>query len=117
MTGSIEQQIQEVEVNIEAARSIIAKGDAIDRLYQNKDFQEIIIQGYLKDEAHRLALLSGVPHLDPLKGANILRDIQAIGTFYAFLDTTLKRADQMREDVGRDLATLDELRAHEGQED
>ena len=109
MTDSIQQQIHEVEVSIERAKHVIEFGKAVERLYENKDFQRVIEEGYFRDEASRLALMSAVPHLDPEKCAHTLRDIQAIGALYQYLQNAVRKGIQMQSDVGQHIETLAEL--------
>jgi hypothetical protein len=55
----IEQDINQIELDIETARKAIKKMEALDRLFRNKDFKDVISEGYFKDEASRCVLLKG----------------------------------------------------------
>lgn len=55
----IEQDIEQVSLDIDHAKEAIHKMEALDRLYKNKDFKEVISEGYFKDEASRCVLLKG----------------------------------------------------------
>jgi alkylation response protein AidB-like acyl-CoA dehydrogenase len=43
----------EIEVTIDHAKERIALGEALERLQSNQDFQAVIVDGYLKQEALR----------------------------------------------------------------
>ena len=39
--------VKELEVSIEDAKACIARADALERLMENKDFQLIVVDGFL----------------------------------------------------------------------
>jgi len=47
----VDQQIEQIELSIEAAKANVEKMEALLRLIDNKDFKKIIDDGYFKDEA------------------------------------------------------------------
>lgn len=52
-----DQELAQVELSIEQAENNIQRKEALQRLYDNKDFRQLIIDGYFRDEASRLVLL------------------------------------------------------------
>ena len=60
---NIEQQLEQVEISLDNAKRLVAFGDAIERLEQNKDFQTVILEGYFKEEAARIVGLKADPHM------------------------------------------------------
>ena len=40
------EQIKQLEMSIDEAKELIALGDSIERLYKNKDFKKVILEGY-----------------------------------------------------------------------
>ena len=52
------QQVQQLEASIERNKADIAQLDALEHLFANKYFQELILNGYLKEEAVRLVMLT-----------------------------------------------------------
>lgn len=117
MQLNTEQQIQQVEISIEEAKRVIGLGEALKRLRKNKDFKAIVAEGYFHDEASRLALLSGTPHLDPSKGSDIYMDIRSIGAFYAYLHTIAMKADAMSSELRSHEAELEDLRLQDANGD
>jgi hypothetical protein len=59
MSNELESQIHYVDLEIEQARKFIRRLEAFNRLRDNKDFHEIIEDGYFLQEASRLVLLKG----------------------------------------------------------
>jgi hypothetical protein len=81
-------QIEEVEVGIVQARAMVTKAEALAALFKNKDFRDVITEGYLKEEAVRLVLLKADPAvLDAEAQASINDGIIAIGHFNQYLKT------------------------------
>lgn len=55
-------QVEELEVSLEYAQGIVAKRDMLDKLSRNREFKQLVLEGYFKDEAIRLTNLSADPH-------------------------------------------------------
>ena len=55
----IEQDIQQLEIDIDQARAALQKMEALERLFNNRDFKELITEGYFVQEASRCVLLKG----------------------------------------------------------
>lgn len=107
------QNQEGVQVSIETANKLIAQGEAMTRLLNNADFAEVIGEVFYKEEAARLAGLLGdiggsrrwVPDTQAMSlpptqfvkmQADIIADIQAIGSFQAFVRTVLWKAEGAR---------------------
>jgi len=83
-----ETQIQEIELDIEAAREFIERGEALDRLRENKDFKLIIMDGYFRDEAVRnVQLKSTYQFRDAESQELITKAIDGIGALHTFFQT------------------------------
>jgi len=83
-----ENDVQEIELTIEAAQATIDRMKVFYRLVDNKDFKEIIEKGYFEDEAVRLVGALASPALaDEHNQSEMHKDILAIGRlrqyFYA----------------------------------
>ena len=104
----------EVDLSIEEANKLIARGEALERLLNNADFAEIIGKVYYQEEPERLAGLLGdiggsyrwcpnnqamslPPEQFVKMQADIERDIHAIGAFQAFLRVVAWRADMCKQ--------------------
>lgn len=78
--------VREIHVTLEELEIFIRKGEALDRLLDNPDFQAVVMTGFVKEEAHRLALATGNPALEaPEAQARLFDQVKAIGSFNAYL--------------------------------
>jgi len=77
---------QEIQLDIDDAKAVIAKRDALERLESNADFKAIVIEGYFKEEAIRLVGLKAHPSMEnPEDEKAIIRAIDGIGSFQQHL--------------------------------
>lgn len=107
-----EAQIKEIEINIEQAKEFIDDAKALDRLYANADFKKIVLEGYLEKEAIRLVHLKGSPATaTPDKQADIVKEIDGVGTFLGYLRTVIQKGDWAQGAIEADLEAIDEIRA------
>jgi len=58
-----EQQIAQINPSIEEAEKRIEDAAALDRLYKNKDFRHVFLDGYFMKEASRTVLLKADPNM------------------------------------------------------
>ena len=106
-------QAQPVDLSVEEANKQIARGEALQRLLLNPDFAELIGEAYYKEEPARLAGLLGdiggsyrwVPtnqmmSLPPEQfvkmQADIVADLQAVGSLQAFFRVVAWKADMSK---------------------
>lgn len=74
-------------------------GNALERLFNNRDFKNIVLKGYLEQEAVRLVHLKAAPAMDsPAKQAAVVRDIDAIGAFSGYLNEIARQAELGRKE-------------------
>lgn len=78
-----------IENSIEHARSRIAKAEAVTRLFNNTDFNEVLVKGYIEKEAVRLVGLYGSGRLPEEMRVDVERDMHAIGAFESYLQRTI----------------------------
>lgn len=92
---STEQEVQHLELSIEQAREMVKRGEALDRLMDNKDFIEIIQETYFEKEAIRLvALKAAQSQHRPEAQAFILKSMDGIGCLQEFFRVIWRNADQ-----------------------
>lgn len=101
--------IQQLEISIEHARQIVARGEKVRALIANPLFKEIVDDGYLLHEAARLAHLAGDPGLPGSVREDVLRDIHGPGAFKRFIQTILQQAAM----AAQELASSQEMLADE----
>lgn len=108
-----QEQIQEIELSIEEAKKYVAFGDAIERLHANKDFREVILEGYFRDEASRLTLLLADQNVTEKTREHIFHSIQAIGELHGFFTARLMQREQMKSAIIQAQETIVEIQAEE----
>jgi len=107
-------ELQEIDNNIKEAQKLVELGNALVRLRSNKDFKKVVLEGFFEQEAIRLVHLKADANMQtPERQQNILRDIDAIGSFNQYLRTVLYRADLARKAIDDGEALRDELLAEE----
>lgn len=109
-TQVMNEEIQEVEISIESARTIANRYQALDRLLDNKDFQLLIRKGYQKDEPIRLANVSADPRVD---SEAVMEELKAIGYFTQYLMGVEQMGRQALLDLQAHEQTLEVLRQEE----
>lgn len=110
---SIEQQIEQIEISLEHAKKAIARMEALDRLYKNKDFQQIITEGYFRDEASRLVLLKGDVNINDEAERHCEKMINGIGCLRAYFQMVNHFGDQAQKALEDDHRTREELLAEQ----
>ena len=107
-------QVQAIERNILRAKEIVEFDKALQRLEDNRDFQKVIQEGYLKAEAIRLVHLKADPSMQtPERQASVITQIDAIGNLAAYFRTVGFNANIALKAVENDEATLEEIAAEE----
>lgn len=105
-----QSKIDEIELNIEQAKAFVEQGRALERLYANRDFQEIIGKGYLEKEAVRLVHLKSDPSMqsDEMQEA-VVKSIDAIGCLTHFFRSISHQAMLAEKAIEEDERTREEL--------
>ena len=86
-------QVEAIEKQLQAARVVVEFGNALARLKSNRDFKEVVLKGYFETEAIRLVHLKASPHMQSAESqASIVSQMDAIGSFSAYLNAGLAKA-------------------------
>lgn len=107
------EEIAHIELSLSEAERLVALGKAIERLNKNPDFQKVILDGYFRDEASRLTMLTADITLAPEQRDGVWGGIRGIGELRAYLMKTKIIADTAEKEVLDFKETLDELRQTE----
>lgn len=100
--------LAQLDRDAKALKPQVELGLALDKLRVNRDFNKLIVEGYLKDEAIRLVHLKADPNMQaPEQQAGIDRDIAAIGVLNQFFVIT----DQRARIAGKQVNDIEEMRA------
>ena len=95
----------EVELETISRAALIAKYEALTRLRENKDFQVLISEGYLKEEPIRVTSLLAVPSMGQFR-SSLFETLAAVSHFEQYLI--------MIENLGA--PAIDDLESDEDQE-
>ena len=91
------QEIQQLELEIEEAKKAVALRDALIKLESNSEFNEIILEAYLREHAINLVHAKGDFALQKEdQQRRIIQDIDAIGSLRTFL-VSIKQQGNMAE--------------------
>lgn len=108
-------QIEAIERDISKARTSVEFGNKLQRLRNNKDFKEVILNGYFEQEAVRLVHLKAVPYMQsPESQASIVKQMDAIGAFSGYMDAALSKAVMAAGAIEDGEAALVEITAEKG---
>lgn len=111
-----QDHIQEIELNIAEAKKFVALGKSVEKLMANRDFKKVISEGYLEQEAIRLVHLKADPNMqDAESQAAIVTQIDAIGSFTAYLNKVMGQARMAEQAIEADEQELDLIRGEEGE--
>lgn len=105
-----DQVIQQVEVSLEHAKKTLALSDALRRLESNRDFQQVILQGFFVDEAARLVGLTAEPNLPDKARDAVWHNIRAIGELRQYFIAKHNLGEMARKSIGDFEEHLDEIR-------
>ena len=105
-------QPEDYGMSVEHAQLIIAEGDKVTRLMQNKDFQDIIMEGFIKQSALNKVSLLAVPEMAEHRD-NIMKELDAI----SILDAFLRNIQQTSYETKKSLAEFEEEQRQELEED
>ena len=98
-----------IDISIEEAQSIVNRAKALDRLMENKDFQELIVKGYLEQEAVRITQALANPAMDSRRNS-LLEQLLAISHLQQYFNAM--RA--MGKEYSESLKELYELKDNNG---
>lgn len=105
-----ELELMQVERSIAESKRLIDLSKTLRRLESNADYQQIINQLYMKDEAVRLVHLKADPSMQSsVRQDAIVKDIDAIGSLAGFLRYIHNQADIASKTLGDDEDTRAEL--------
>ena len=102
--------IVRIENSMKAAEKTTELGEALARLRSNRDFKRIVLEGYFKDEAVRLVQAKALPNLQSgASQADLIRQIDAIGSLQEYFRTVDYMADQARKELVSGQQEIEEI--------
>ena len=107
--------IAEIEVTIEELQKVVDRRNQLRKLESNREFRKIVLDGYFKDEAARLAAISADPAHEKMR-PQILMEIQAISCFRQFLRNIDLIGGIAERELKENHEALEEIRSYEGED-
>lgn len=102
--------IKEIEDNIKEARKTVELGHSLERLFNNRDFKKIVLEGYFRDEAIRLVHLKGDPAVQSAESqAAIIRSMEAISELSNYFRNVRHQVMLAEKSIQSDEAMIEEL--------
>jgi hypothetical protein len=101
-------RIEHLESSIAYAEARVKKADRVLALYDNPDFNEIVVKGYLEAEAIRMVGLYGSGSGSPEQLRELEKDMHGIGAFRRFLVQLVQEGRQARSDLEANKEALQE---------
>lgn len=108
-----QQDIEQIEISIEHARELVERKNLAIQLADVPAFKKLILEGYFKDEAARLAHLLSDPSLPKEHREFVANDINGPGALKRYMQTIVRMGEQAERDIADAELELDELRAEE----
>lgn len=107
-----EFDLETVELSIKAAKKTVATAKSVERLRKNRDFKQVVLDGFFQDEAVRLVTLKADPNLQSAENQeSIIKQMDAIGAFQQYLNTCLALGNMAEKALEEDEATREEILA------
>lgn len=114
MMNEREAQLQQIEISLEDAQANVALAEKLNRLHKNKDFQELIVEGYFRDEASRAVLLKADPEMCEDREQKQLNDIiTSIGGLRQYFHKVFRLGQMSEQSMEADKQTRQELLAED----
>jgi hypothetical protein len=103
-------EIRQVEQSLTQAKQLLAMGESLQRLYSNRDFKKVILEGYFEKEAVRLVhLKSDAAMTSQVHQENIIKQLDGIGALVQYFQTINQLASIATNSIASDEQTLSEL--------
>ena len=105
-------EIEQVEIQIDTANRIRKLRDNCVKLMNNKQFKDVIEEGYFKEEAARLVMAKS-SNLNPEQKQLIDNMIYGIGALSNWFESVMRRGAEMDQAIGEHEQTRAEILAEE----
>lgn len=110
MSMQNEMAQEQISVDIDEAKKVVALKESVLKLTKNRDFISIVEDGYFQDEASRLVLLKADPQMQTKEKQKALnKSIDAIGYFRQYLGAQIQMGSMAEKALADDEQTREEL--------
>ena len=105
-------ELEQVDIQIEAAQRIRTMRDSCVKLMANKHFKDVIDEGYFKEEAARLVMAKSSNLTEPQM--KLIDNMQyGVGALANFFEAVMRRGAEMDQAIGEHEETREEILAEE----
>ena len=105
-----EVTIEDIQIQLEDARTIIREADALERLFHNPDFNTVIRDGYFKNEPARLVEMKGTPAMSSeVNQQAIIKQMDGIGSLQQYFYARFLTGDMARDAIRDGELQIDEM--------
>lgn len=108
--SEIEDNVEQVELTIEAGKANIKLWESLDRLSNNRDFKAVIAKGYFEKEPIRLVMLKSDPSMSESDQKDIDKAIVGVGALRQYFSAIYAIANQSKMAMAEYYETIEELR-------
>ena len=109
-------EVSQIEAHIKEMKRGVAKRDQALKLSRNKDFKELILDGFCNDDAARYVQQSGDPNLTSAQREDALSIALASGHFKRYLSVIVQIGNNCESQMERAEGELESARGEEGDE-
>jgi len=94
------EEVEMIEISMEAAKEKVALGNAMQRLLKNKDFKKVFIEHFLEKEIARTVKLMAAPAFQESNQQEMLNKMLiAVGQVDQFIRTTITLGHMAAESI------------------
>lgn len=108
-------QLEQLEQELANSKDLIATRQAALRLYQNRDFKKIILEGFCLKDAARFVQVSQDPAVSKPEQEDALRMAQASGHLKRFLSMQVQMGAHAERTLPQLEEAIEEVRAEGGE--
>jgi hypothetical protein len=105
--------VNDLEQHKENLKRYVERRDALVKLLKNREFKQIISEGFMRDEVVRSVAMSGDPNFDAKQQADCLSMAQAGGHLKRYLNLSLAEGQRAQDALPELDSAIEEARVDE----
>ena len=111
---STEQELTEIEISLSNAKYALENANCLARLYKNKDFKHLVLDGYFVKQASRCVMNKAAPgfQTEDAQG-EMVRDIDSIGRLKQYFVAVNAMGEMAMKSLADDSKTQEEILAED----
>lgn len=114
--SEVQVTIEQLELQLESSKEQVELRNAAQRLWENRDFKKVILEGFMLHECARYAQQAGNPAMSREDRDDALQLALAAGHLKRFLSVTIQMGNNAESQIKAIEDALDEDRAEAGEE-